>query len=1034
MNFAQFAIDKRVISALATLLILIGGYVAYNLLPRFEDPEFVIRQAQIMTPYPGASSIEVAEEVTDPLENALQQLQGVKEVNSVSTPGLSEITIEFEISASKTRNDLNQRFTQLRAKINDVQRGLPPNAGPSQVYDDFGDVYALYYAITGEGYALTEIHEYAKQLQKDLVLVDGVSKVVLQGVPTQVIYVEYSPAHLAQLGMSSAQIAQVLGGQNLVTLSGEVLLEDARIRIRPDSAIDSVATIAALRITDAETGVSYRLGDIATVRRGELEPPGQRIFTDGKPAIALGVANVLGGNVVNMGRAIKQRMAELEAERPLGITIKAVSDQAVSVKVAVDDFVMNVVMALAIVVGTLLIFMGLRSGLLMGGILLVTVAGTLLGMYLGGLDMQRISLGALIIALGMLVDNAIVVVEGTLVRVQKGEDAASAAIKVVNQTKWPLLGGTIVGILAFSPIGFSPDNTGEFAGSLFWTILISLLFSWLVAVWLTPYYCTLTFGKSFTRKIAQKSANAQQDSDSPDNPEDKPEGLMLRTYRRFLELAIKMRWLSVALVVALFASAVLSAAAVPQGFFPASTRAQFVVDFSLPPETDSRKTAQDLLEIDEWLRGKAGVTGTTTAVGGGHLRFMLTYSSGSSEPSYGQILVDTESYEVIDSLLQPTRDYLAEQHPASSFKVWKFALGPGGGSKIEARFTGPEPDVLRSLAEQAKVVFNAEGAVAIRDDWRSQVKTFKPVINETAARRVGLSSEDIAKALQEHFTGTRIGVLREGEELRAIIFRPTEEYRLSPAALRSVMVFSNALGQAVPLSQVVERFDVVFDDYRIRRMDRALAIKAQADPADGVNSYALYDRVRPKVEAIELPVGYELEWRGEAGDSADAQGGLSATMPLGFGAMILVVILLFNAARQPLVIWLTVPLAIIGVVYGLIAFNGPMDFMAILAALSLTGMMVKNAIVLVDETDSQIAMGKARMSAVIDAAVSRVRPVVLGMVTTVLGVAPLLPDPFFSSLSIVIMCGLSFATVLTLIIVPVLYTIFFKVANSERVA
>jgi len=1023
MNLAQFAISKRVVSTLATLLILVGGYVSYNLLPRFEDPEFVIRQAQVVTSYQGASSIEVAEEVTDPLENALQQLQGVKEINSISTPGLSEITIEFDINASKTRNELNQRFTQLRAKVSDAQSSLPPNVSPSQVYDDYGDVYALYYAITGDGYTLEEVHEYAKDLQKELVLVPGVSKAVLQGVPTQVIYVEYSPARLAQLGISSEQISQVLGGQNLVTSSGEVILNNTRLRIKPNSVIDSVANIEALRITDAQSGVSYRLGDIATVAQKEIDPPEKRIFSNGQPAITLGISNVLGGNVVNMADAIKQRLSELEEHRPLGMEVKAISDQGVSVKVSVDDFIMNVVMSLAIVVGTLLVFMGLRSGLLMGGILLITVAGTLLGMYLGGLDMQRISLGALIIALGMLVDNAIVVVEGTLVRVQKGEDAASASINVVNQTKWPLLGGTIVGILAFSPIGFSPDNTGEYAGSLFWTILISLLFSWLVAVWLTPYFCTLTFGKSYQRSLNKSKASKAN-----------KEGLMLRLYRRFLMLAIKVRWLTVALIVLLFASAIYSFAAVPQGFFPASTRAQFVVDYYLPPETDSRKTAKDLQEISSWLRNQEGVTGSTTAVGGGHLRFMLTYLGESNETSYGQVLVDVDNFSVIEGLLQPTREYLSENYPDSSFKVWKFLLGPGGGSKIEARFTGPDPAVLRSLSQQAKVVFHEEGAVAIKDDWRNQIKTIQPIINEVAARQVGLSGEDVAKALQEHFSGSQIGVLREGEELRRIIFRPAEEYRTSPEALRSVMVYSPTSGQSVPISQVVDRFDVVSDDYKVRRVNRALAIKAQADPADGVNSYALYERIRHKVEEIERPPGYDLEWRGEAGDSADAQSGLASIMPLGFGSMILVVILLFNAYRQPLVIWLTVPLSIVGVAYGLIAFNSPMDFMGILAALSLTGMMIKNAIVLVDETDSQIASGKARMTAVVDSAVSRVRPVVLGMVTTVLGVAPLLPDPFFRGLSIVIMCGLSFATILTLVIVPVLYSIFFRVKTSEQVA
>ena len=333
MDLAQLAINKRVVSALVTLLVLIGGYVSYNLLPRFEDPEFIIRQAQIITPYPGATSLTVAEEVTDVLENNLQQLEGVKEIRSISTPGLSEITIEFEIYASPDRNTLNQRFTQLRAKVDNARASLPPNAGTPVVYDDYGDVYGIYYAITGEGYSLTELYEYAKEIQKALVLVDGVSKVALQGAPQQVIYVEYSPARLSQLGISSGQLAQVLEGQNLVTTSGEAVMGNERIRIRPDMAIDSVETIEALRITNAANGASYRLGDIADVWRGPEDPLGVRLFADGKPAIGLGISNVRGGNVVEMGNAVKQRFAELEAEgtRPLGIELKSISDQSISV-------------------------------------------------------------------------------------------------------------------------------------------------------------------------------------------------------------------------------------------------------------------------------------------------------------------------------------------------------------------------------------------------------------------------------------------------------------------------------------------------------------------------------------------------------------------------------------------------------------------------------------------------------------------------------------------------------------------------------
>jgi len=498
-----------------------------------------------------------------------------------------------------------------------------------------------------------------------------------------------------------------------------------------------------------------------------------------------------------------------------------------------------------------------------------------------------------------------------------------------------------------------------------------------------------------------------------------------------LKFALKIRWITVGLVVALFVSAVMSFGAVPSGFFPSSTRAQFAVDYFLPPATNIDQTTQDVGEIAEWIRMLDGVTGTQTVVGGGHQRFMLTYAAESGDSSYGQILVDVEDYTLIDALRPQIAGYLDATYPQALAKVWKFVLGPGGGSKIEARFFGPDAVELRRLSEQTKAIFTAAGATAVKDDWRAQIRTIRPVINESAARRAGLSQTDVSKALAGYFDGESIGVYREGDHLREIIFRPRAEFRDAAERIRSVQVFSTTTGRYIPISQIVSGFDVGFEDGKIRRIDRALAITAQADPAPGANTGALYERIRPQVEAIPLAPGYRLEWKGEAGSSAEANEGLAATMPLGFGAMVIVVILLFNAIRQPIIIWLAVPLALIGVVYGLVGTQTPMEFMAILGILSLTGMLIKNAIVLIDETDSQIRDGKARYAAVVDAAVSRVRPVSLGVLTTVLGVIPLLWDPFFKSLAVVIICGLSFATILTLIVVPALYAIFFGVKSNE---
>ena len=1013
MNLAKFAIEKRVVSALLTLLILLGGYLAYTLLPRFEDPEFIVRQVKIITPYEGASAAEVADEVTDVIENAVQQLQGIKEVKSESSIGLSDVTLEFTIASTKTRPQLYQKFAQLRAKILDISNQLPPGANAPIVFDDFGDVYALYFAITGDGYSLAEIKTYAKSLQKDLVLVPGVSKVLLTGDPEEVIYVEYAPSKLAQLGFSSGQVAQLIEGQNLVTSAGSVDAGNTRLTIRPSSAVSSLNSIEDLVIVSPESGNSFRLKDIATVIRGYKEPETKLLYRNGKPAIGIGISNTIGGNVVNMGDAVNARIAELENLRPLGIELSVISDQSVSVRTSVNDFIINVVVALAIVVGTLLVFMGLRSGLLMGGILLVTVAGTLIGMYFYGIDLQRISLGALIIALGMLVDNAIVVVDGTLVRMQKGESPKDASIAVVEQTKWPLLGGTIVGFLAFSAIGFSPDNTGEYAGSLFWTITISLLFSWVIAIWLTPYLCTVFLKPQMISSSVKK------------------EHLVLRIYRTILRVFLRFRWVTLFLVMALFASALFNFSKVEQGFFPTSPRAQFIIDYTLPEGTTFAKTDADIKEISEWVRKLEGVTGTNETVGGGHLRFILIYEAENGNAAYGQILVDVEETSQIDGIMPDIQNYLADNYPNAIAKVWKFILGPGGGSLIQARFTGKDPVILRELAEQTKSIYSQQGAISIKDNWRSMVKVVRPKINEQNARRVGLSQGDISKAIDEFFNGTTVGVYREADELRRIIFRPSGDKRNDIKNIREIKIFSQISGRYIPITQVVDNFDVVFENSKLQRYNRSLAIMAESDPAPGKDINDLFNRIRTEVEAIQLPDGYKLEWRGQYGNGKDADAGLASTFPFGFGTMIIVVFLLFNAFKQPIIIYLTVPLAIVGVVYGLIYTGTSMEFMAILGMLSLTGMLIKNAIVLIDQTDSEIAEGKARMSAVVDAAVSRVRPVSLGVLTTVLGVVPLLYDPFFKSLAVVIICGLSFATILTLIIVPTLYAIFFNISRDE---
>ncbi|OEF64842.1 multidrug transporter AcrB [Enterovibrio norvegicus] len=1011
MDLARITIAKRTSVWVLIALTLIGGYISYLNLGRFEDPEFVIRQAVINTAYSGATAQEVSDEVTDVIEGAVQSLQELKEVKSVSKQGMSEVTVEIKLEFAKSAADLQQVWDKLRRKISDVQRQLPPGAGPSIVNDDFADVYALFFAVTGEGFTDKQLQDYVDTLRRDLVLVPGVAKTATLAEQQETIFVEISSERLAKFTVSAEKVYQVLQKQNMVTVAGSIETDAMRIPVIPSSSIDSFADLKNLQIAVGNNNTVLRLGDIADVTRGYKEPASMLMRYNGERAIGFGISNVTGGNVVEMGDAVKARIAELDDQRPLGMELHVISMQSDSVRDSVTNFIDNLIAAVAIVFVVLLLFMGVRSGVIIGFVLLLTVAGTLCVMLIEDIAMQRISLGALIIALGMLVDNAIVVTDGILVRFQQNpdEDRETIVSEVVNATKWPLLGGTVVGICAFSAIGLSPSDMGEYAGSLFWVILYSMFLSWVFAVTITPMLC-LDF-------LKVKAVN----------PDQKP-GRVVTAYKGLLQWVLAHRALSSLMLLGTLATAMWSVQFVPPGFMPESQRAQFVVDVYLPQGSDIKRTEALVANIEKDVQAKEGITNISSFIGGGGLRFMLTYAPEARNPSYGQLLIDIDDYKKIAPLLGELQHALSVKYPDASIKVWKFMLGRGGGKKIEAGFKGPDSAVLRELAEKAKaIMLNASNLIAVQDDWRQQVPVLRPVYSAEEAQRYGLTTQEINQAIAQTLSGRNVGVYREGNDLIPIVVRSPDAERNHQRAIENTEVFSHTVGGFIPVSQVVESVDVVYQDDMLRRIDRTPTILVQADPAPGVLTADAFNKVRTEIEALELPAGYTLKWYGEYKASKDANEGLVISAPYGFAAMILSVIFMFNAIRQPLVIWLTAPLAIIGVTVGLIIFQTPFEFMAILGFLSLIGMMVKNAIVLVDQADVEIKDGKTAYHAIIGAALSRARPVLLGALTTILGVAPLLVDPFFKSMAVTIMFGLLFATILTLVVIPLFYAIFFRV-------
>ncbi|EGR3352450.1 efflux RND transporter permease subunit VmeI [Vibrio parahaemolyticus] len=1015
-GIAAYFIRNRVISWMVSLIFLIGGIAAFFGLGRLEDPAFTIKDAMVVTSYPGATPQQVEEEVTYPLEKAIQQLTYVDEVNSISNRGLSQITVTMKNNYGP--DDLPQIWDELRRKVNDLKVTLPPGVNEPQVIDDFGDVYGILLAVTGDGYSYKELLDYVDYLRRELELVDGVSKVSVSGQQQEQVFIEVSMKKLSSIGLSPNTVFNLLSTQNIVSDAGAIRIGDEYIRIQPTGEFQSVDELGDLLITESGAQGLIFLKDVAEIKRGYVEVPSNIINFNGSLALNVGVSFAQGVNVVEVGKAFDRRLAELKYQQPVGVEISEIYSQPKEVDKSVSGFVISLAQAVGIVIIVLLFFMGLRSGLLIGLILLLTVLGTFIFMKYLAIDLQRISLGALVIALGMLVDNAIVVVEGILIGTQKGRTRLQAATDIVTQTKWPLLGATVIAVTAFAPIGLSEDSTGEYCGTLFTVLLISLMLSWFTAISLTPFFADIFFK-------GQKIKQGEGEENDPYN------GIIFVAYKKFLEFCMRRAWLTVVVLIVGLGASVYGFTLVKQSFFPSSTTPIFQLDVWLPEGTDIRATNDKLKELESWLAEQEHVDHITTTAGKGLQRFMLTYAPEKSYAAYGEITTRVDNYEALAPLMARFRDHLKANYPEINYKLKQIELGPGGGAKIEARIIGSDPTVLRTIAAQVMDIMYADpGATNIRHDWRERTQVLEPQFNESQARRYGITKSDVDDFLSMSFSGMTIGLYRDGTTLMPIVARLPEDERIDIRNIEGMKIWSPAQSEFIPLQQVTMGYDMRWEDPIIVRKNRKRMLTVMADPdiLGEETASTLQKRLQPQIEAIQMPPGYSLEWGGEYESSGDAQESLFTTMPMGYLFMFLITVFLFNSIKEPLIVWLTVPLALIGVTTGLLALNTPFGFMALLGFLSLSGMVLKNGIVLLDQIEIEIKSGKEAYDAVVDAAVSRVRPVCMAAITTILGMIPLLPDIFFKPMAVTIMFGLGFATILTLIVVPVLYRLFHKVS------
>ena len=1009
MNLPEYSIRNAKVVWFFLAVLLLGGTAGFFTLGKKEDSVFVIKSASLVCSYPGASPAEVEQLVSEPIEREVQSMRRVHKITSESYYGLSKILVELDPAVSAS--EIPQLWDELRRKVLNIEPRLPAGASAITVADDFGDVYGIYYGLSAdEGFSDSELRDWAQRIKTALVTVGGVQKVTLFGEQTPVVNVYVSLATLANFAIRPETILSTIGQQNTVVDSGEKQAGALEIRILEDGAYRSLDDIAD-QLLSAADGKQYRLGDIARVERGHAEPPSTLMRIDGRRAIGIGVSTEARADVVKTGDRIERELALLTRRMPLGIELTVLYPENRIARQANATFVLNLAESVGIVVLIIMLVMGFRAGVLIGSSLLFTIGGTLLAMQFAGEGLNRTSLAGFIIAMGMLVDNAIVVTDNAQSAMLRGAERRLALIDGANGPRWSLLGATLIAVFSFLPLYLAPSAVAEIVKPLFVVLALSLLLSWVLALTQTPL-----FGDLLLR--VRPAAHDPYDT------------RFYRSFDRLLAVLLRRRWTVVAAVAVLFAASLYAMGRMPQNFFPSLDKPYFRADVLLPEGFGIRDTERSLQRMEAWLREQPEVKTVSTTAGATPPRYYLASSSVSLRPNFGNLLVELHDKRQTGAVEARFARHVAEEYPDVWLRSSLFKLSPVPDAAIEFGFIGSDADTLCMLAHRAEeMMWRTPGATNIRNSWGCRVPTWLPVYSQMKGQRIGLSRSQMARGITVATQGYPLGEYREGDRFMPILLKDENIGNYNLTNLQTLPVFTPR-GRVFPLEQAVSDFRFEFRRSVVKRYNRQRVVKAQCDPGRGVNTKELFVRLRDSVGRIPLPEGYAMRVFGEEESQAESNAALAANMPLTLVLIVVVLLLLFRNYRDPALILLMLPLIFIGVVLGLAATGKTFNFFSLLGLLGLVGMNIKNAVVLVEQIGVLRASGVAPYEALIAATRSRIVPVTMASGTTILGMLPLLFDSMFGAMAATIMGGLLVATLLTVCVLPVVYALFYNIRES----